>query len=102
MRSMLTATPEQFASGCITISLTDLNFLRKFDTGTEDLCCEQEIRGRYLSALRTVGTCPKRNNVKTRKIGKKKIQRKERRKEKKDGPVMVSDTLCPAIHILGT
>ena len=30
--------------------------------------------------------------------------RKKEKKEKKDGPgpVMVSDTLCPAVHILGT
>ena len=31
-------------------------------------------------------------------------EERERKRERKDGPgpVMVSDTLCPAVHILGT
>ena len=41
------------------------------------------------------------------RLGEKDSRRAENikgKKEKKDGPglVMVSDTLCPAVHILGT
>ena len=38
------------------------------------------------------------------KKGEKREKREKRGKQGKDGPgpVMVSDTLCPAVHILGT
>ena len=36
------------------------------------------------------------------KRGKEKIKKEKRRNKDGPGPVMVSDTLCPSVHILGT
>ena len=50
-----------------------------------------------------------RRKKKMQKKKKKKEKKKKKKKKKKEekrkdgpGPVMVSDTLCPAVHILGT
>ena len=45
-----------------------------------------------------------RKRAKSRKKERKQWRVREERVEGKDGPgpVMVSDTLCPAVHILGT
>ena len=50
----------------------------------------------------------KKRRKERRKEERKKLRKEQRKKrkveKKKDGPgpVMVSDTLCPAVHILGT